>query len=244
MVDCVRVSLPYKEVGIMALYEVVLQSSYVGQEIINRWNYVSSGTPASVLGSFALISAMGAIPSAGVYPSNTLLKKIAALSVPAMQFEVLTVLNVYDDTDFYSTPFVPDFAGSSTGEGAPPFVAVGFRSNRVTRAIRRATKRFVGVSETNIGSGGVLVNDYLTPVNAVADAMTQPLSYDDEGNILNFVPAVCSKQKYLSNPDPERFAYRYYPTLAEQLTHTAQGITWEGYTEVRSQASRQYGKGR
>jgi len=228
----------------MALMEVVLQSSYAGQEIINRWNYVASGTPATVSLSFALASAFGAIPSVGVYPSDTILEKIAALSVSEMKFEVLTILNVYDLTDFYSTPFVPDYVGSSTGTGEQPNAAVGFRSNRVTRAIRRGTKRFVGISESVVGALGVLEGAYQDSMHAVSAASGATLEYDDEGNTLSFSPAIVSKEKYESNPDPLRYAYRYYGTLSAQMAHVAQGIAWENYPTVRSQNSRQYGKGR
>jgi len=43
----------------MALYEVVVEQSYAGQQCINRFNYVSSGTPSGVTGSFGLIAALG-----------------------------------------------------------------------------------------------------------------------------------------------------------------------------------------
>lgn len=45
----------------MPIMEVVLTQNYYGQEIINRFNYRASGTPAAVTYSFALVSALGAI---------------------------------------------------------------------------------------------------------------------------------------------------------------------------------------
>jgi len=228
----------------MPIYEVILESNYAGQEIINRWNYVMSGTPAAVVGSFALASALGAIPSAGVYPTGTMLAAIAGIMSTTAKFTLITVQNVYDPTDFYSTPFVPDYAGVQTGEGMSPATAVGYFSNRVTRDIRRATKRFAGITESWNGQGGVIVSGALTAIALVATKMGLTLTYDDEGNTLSFAPAVCSKEKYQSNEDPVRYAYRYWSTEAVQLTHTAQGISWDYYPQLRTQASRQYGHGR
>ena len=229
----------------MTILEVIVQTDYRGQEIINRWNYVGGGTPAAVTPSFALASALGAIPSGGVYPSGSFLKKMAALMVTEAKLLLITVQNVYDPTDFYSTPFVPDFPGAAAGEGMSPAVAVGFFSNRLTRDIRRATKRIAGISEAANAPGGVLSTTYTAAVAPdFAAVMGEVLEYDDEGNTLTFTPAVCSKEKYQPDPEIERFAYRYYSTLASQMSHTAVGITWDYYTTLRTQASRQYGHGR
>ena len=68
--------------------------------------------------------------------------------------------------------------------------------------------------------------------------------YDDEGNTLTFTPIVCKKQKYaVPDSDPVRYAYRYFPTEAEQMDEIAEGVTWQAYTQTRSQTSRQYGRG-
>ena len=235
----------------MAIYEVVLQQNYASQQIINRWNYVSSGTPASVTGSFALTSALGAVYDAGAvppaYPPTKLMRLLAAMQSTGVTFDLLSVKNLYSVTDFYEAPFVQALAGTQTGgEAMAPFIAIGFRTNRVRTDVRRATKRFVGLIETNVGVNGSLVAGFLTgPMAAVATAMAAVLTYDDEGNTITFNPAVCGKEKYTPDPDkPERVAYRYYSTEATQLSHTATGILWDSYPQVRSQVSRQFGRGR
>lgn len=228
----------------MSIYEVILQSDFRGVEVVNRFNYVGAGVPAVVSGSFALASALGSIPSANVYPDNTLLKAIANMLHTDMKFTLLTVNNVYNPDDFYSAPFVPDYSGARAGESMSPVMAYGFYSNRVTRSIRRATKRFCGVPEGDVTSGGIIAAGGVNVVSPVATRLGEILTYNDEGNSLSFSPCVVSKQKYQSNTNPVRWAYRYYPTLAEQLEHIAQGITWDFYTTVRSQTSRQYGHGR
>lgn len=232
----------------MALYEVILNQNYYGQNCVNRWNYVSTGTPAAVSGSFALASALGAIydlvavPPA--YPDDTLIAALVALQSESVSFTQLTVLNPYDPIDFYQTPFDPALIGDVGSDGESPAVSYGFRTNVVNRSIRRGTKRFVGVAETGILGGGVLSDPALALCATVAEKMSETLSYDDEGNTLSFAPAICSKEKYtVDGSSPARYAYRYYSTLSAQLVRTALGINWEAYEQTRTQTSRQYGRG-
>jgi len=59
-----------------------------------------------------------------------------------------------------------------------------------------------------------------------------------------FTPCVVGKERYLvPGSDPERFAYRYFPTVDEQFASLAIGVTWENYDQSRSQVSRQYQRG-
>jgi len=235
----------------MPIYEVVLQQTYNGQQCINRWNYVGSGTPASVTGSFALVSALGAIYDGGAvppaYPPTKLMRLIAAMQSTSVTFDALSVKSIYSVTDFYESPFVQALTGTTTGtDPMSPFIAMGFRTNRVRTDVRRATKRFAGAIEGNSTGGGAISGTFLSgPMAAVAAAMSATLTYDDEGNTLTFTPCVCGKQSYPSNiAHPERVAYKYYDTESEQMLHTAQGIVWDAYNTLRSQVSRQVGRGR
>ena len=227
----------------MAIMEVVLETNYASQRCINRWNYIGSGTPAAVTRSFALASALGAIPSVGVYPTGSLMWKIALMIDDGVTFVNLTVKDVYSPTDFYTAPFVEPLAGQNAGVGLSPLDSYGFFSNRVRSDVRRGTKRFTGVITGHVQQGGVIVSGAITLMNAVAQEMSDTQVYVDEGNNLTFVPAIVSKLKYQSNSDPVRFAYRYYSTEALQLEHVAEGILWDEYPNTRSQGSRQYGHG-
>lgn len=233
----------------MAIFEVVLRQTYEGQECINRMNYVSSGTPASVSLSFALAWSLGAIHDAIAvppgYPPTKLMRRIAACQVNSVQFETLSVRNLYSDTDFYETPFVPLLTGTALGsDGMPPFNALGFYSTRIRQSVRRGTKRFVGVPEAVSTSGGQISSALLNgTIKDLANELSEVLNYDDEGNQITFTPAVCAKERY-TVPASGRNAYRYYATEAEQMSHTAVGVLWTPYTTVRSQTSRQYGRGR
>lgn len=233
----------------MAIMEVVLQQSYYGQECINRFNYVSSGTPAAVSLSFALTSALGAIwdltavPPA--YPPTGLMRLIAATQVVAVTFDFISVRDMYSVTDFYETPFLNPLVGGQAGEGLSPALASGFRTNRTRSDIRRGSKRFVGAGETNVGAGGSFTPAGLVQLNALAAAMSATVTYDDEGNTLSFAPVILGREKYVPDPlRPERVAYRKYPTEAEQLQHMATSIIYDPYPQVRTQTSRQYGRGR
>lgn len=231
-----------RENNIMLL-EVILRTVFRGVLCINKFNYLSSGIPASVSRSFGLISAMGFIPDAGVYPVDTFFVALRALLHSDVGFIGAECKAIYDPTDFYERPFVASINGQDSGESSPPFVAYGFRTSRVRGDIARGTRRFVGVADGKIGSGGALVPGALTAVENLADVMDNNLEYDDEGNTLTYAPVIVHKEKYQSNSDPVRWAYRYYASEATQLTWLAQGFIWQPYLEARSQTSRQYGRG-
>lgn len=234
----------------MALFEVVLQSTYQNQQIINRFNYVSAGTPAAVSQSFALTSALGAIwDSIAIppgYPSGTLLAAISSAISSQVSFDFISVKNIYSVTDFYETPFLQPYNGGQTGDSLSPTVAYGFRSGRIRSDIGRGYKRFVGVTESNNNNGGNIHSNALNGVLAtLATRLGEVLSYNDEGNALTFTPCIVGKQRYVPNPArPDRYAYRYYPTEEEQLERIATGIHWDPYPQTRTQTSRQYGRGR
>lgn len=228
------------------LYEVVLTQRYYGVQTVNRWNYLMTGTPAAVIGSYALADALGAIEGAGVYDDEKLMVKIAECQVDDVVFEQLTVLNVYDPTDFYQVPFVVPLTGIFTDEGMAPFISIGFRTSVVRRDVARGTKRLVGVNEPYVSGGGTIVSTLLTNAQALATEMTATQSYTDEGNSLTFNPVIAGKQRYnpaTGLPDDDGSAYRYFPDEADQLAKLAQGFIWQLYPTVRSQTSRQYGRG-
>lgn len=227
----------------MALFEVVLEQEYAGQTCINRWNYVSSGTPAAVSLSFALMVAMGwvqeGVPLA--FPSGTVARTIQAAQSNAVRFVQVAVKDVFSVTDFYELPYPAGVMGSVAAEGLSPALAWGFRTNRVRSDVSRGYKRIVGMTEDRVGAQGIIVAGSMDIPQNIADAMSDVLTYDDEGNTLTFTPCVAGKDSYTT--DSGRTAYRYYPDLTEQLEHTAVGVVWSPYTSARTQTSRQYGRG-
>jgi hypothetical protein len=234
--------------GNMAILELKLQSTYFNQECVNVFAYQSTGTPAAVTLSFALISAFGCIPDTGVYPTGSVFEAIRALQSSSVSYDIVVARDLYSVVDFYETPFNPAAAGIVSGTvGMSPADAYGFRSSRVRSDIKRGTKRFVGVPEGAVTGGGIIESASLTAMGTLATRMGQVLSYDDEGNTLSFAPVILGRQRYdpeTGDPDPEGTAYRYYPTFTEQNAFVAAGIAWDAYNQVRTQTSRQYGRGR
>ncbi len=227
----------------MPLYEVVLEERYYNQQIINRWNYLGSGTPAAVSGSFALLSAMGMLATSTTLAAGTVAGQIQGIQNAAANFIQATCRAIYIDEDFYGNPFLASTVGGVGGLGDPmsPVAAMGFRSNRVKQSIGRGYKRFVGVSEGDFENGGALAAGAITRGNALKVAMNATLTYDDEGNTLTFTPCIAQKEKYVT--DSGKDAYKYYATEAEQAPHLAVGINWELYQQQRTQNTRQYGRG-
>lgn len=226
------------------LMEATLVGSYAGQQCINRWNYVANGTPAAVTLSFALMSVMGFLPLDESLTNGTIGGEIQDLVNEGFIFRQAIVRAVYLDDDFYDSPFLSNTVGegSALASGVSPLDAYGFRSTRVKQSIGRGYKRFAGVSEDHITSLGVIASGALGQMGVLAGLMGDTLTYDDEGNSLTFVPCIVQKEKYVVE-ESEKFAYRYYASQATQLTHTAQGVEWSAYDTVRSQTSRQYGRG-
>lgn len=226
------------------LYEVIARGSYFGNEIVNRWNYVRSGVPAAASGSFGLAYAMGFIPDGVTWLSGTVFSYLRGMSDSNVHWDAIQVRAAadYDVEDFYEVPYPTPIEGLiSVGEASSPVLAFGFRTNLVRLDIGRGYKRFVGVAEGAVADGGVIASDYVTPMANLAAAMSEVLTYDDEGNTLSYSPCVVSKLEY-TTPSGKK-AYKYYSTLALQMEHVALGIQWVGYNTVRSQRSRQYGHG-
>lgn len=146
-------------------------------------------------------------------------------------------------TDFYTNPFPSGTKGLGGGEGTSesPFVAAGFRTNRIRSDIRRGFKRYEGITDANIGSFGEFSPAFLTALVSHADAISDTLTYDDEGNTLTFVPCVISLKK--NTTDPDQGTYIKWPTEVEQLDHLASGVVYTADEFCTTQNSRKLGRG-
>ena len=226
----------------MSVMEVVLRGQIDGQESVNRWNFVSSGAPTSVSRSFALASAFGMVAVSGVYPIGTIISWLVDNLSNTYDFLEGQVRDVFSNTDFYTVPFPASAHGGSSGQASPTFVSYGFLTNRVRTDVGRGYKRFPGVTEEAINASGAIAPAVLVLLEDLADRMTEILSYDDGGSVVTFTPAVCGKEAYVTPRG--RTAYKYFASESLQLAHTAQGVVWNPYSVVRSQVSRQLGRGR
>lgn len=228
----------------MAVLELTVQMSFLSQLVVNRYHYVSSGTPAAVTPSFGLMKATGYADVAGsplLFPADTLARKHQVLAHGSTIFIAAYARNLYSATDFYERPYISAVYGSAAGDASAPFNAIGFFSSRARTDIRRGMKRIGGISEAQYESGGQLTASALVDATAFAEKLAATITYDDEGNTLTFVPCVLGLEEY-TTPAGNR-AYRPYATESAQLAHVAQGIDWAPYTRIRSQVSRQVGRG-
>lgn len=227
----------------MALYEVTLESRYFDQQVINRWNYLGSGSGVGIVGSAALVAAMGFIPTAGSFVASTIAGALQALLSTELTFVSILSRCIYDDpSDFYDRAFPTGVTGSTSGsDSSSPVLAYGLRTNRTRSDIDRGTKRFAGVVDAAVTTGGDVDPSVLAALQQVGDYMSDILPYTTGGSTFSFEPIIVQKRMYTA--PPAKKAYKYYDTEAEQLDHIMTNITWTAYDRIRSQTSRQYGHG-
>lgn len=223
-------------------YELTLFSTYIAQRCVNVFNFVLTGTPAAVTGSFGLAHAFGAIASVGLFPEGSLFNTLREVTSSSVIFNQVRIKNPYDVTDFYSVPFAGTVTGEKSGESLSPAIALSLYSNQVRLDIQAGQKRFVGVPEADTQAGGILTSGALTAANVLAGIMSAPLTYDDEGNTLTYTLVVAKKYSDLEAEPP--VINSYFPTLATQMDNVASGILWTARTYVSTQVTRQYGRGR
>jgi hypothetical protein len=224
--------------------ELVVNQTYQNQLVINRFHYIASGTPAAVTLSYGLLYATGYISSrlsAGVWPGTTIAGQHQALVVPGLKFISALARDLYSVSDFYEAPFPVNPAGIFGGAAASPLLAYGMFGSRVRTDIRRGQKRIAGVSEDGMDAGGVVSAAALGVLANVCEGLGQTLTFDDEGNTLTYQPCVLGLVEY--ETERGNRAYRRFPTAGEQLEHVAAGGVWSPYAQIRSQTSRQFGRG-
>lgn len=226
----------------MAIYEVLIRQSYFAQECINRMHYVNT-TPLGAPTAASLAEAFGANSlSSGYFDADSVMGKIQAMQTDAASFLEVQVRNLYSATDFFTVAYnPPPFGTDANGDGMSPAVAYGFVSNRVTLAVRRGHKRFVGVAEGNVAAGGLIAGAFYATLTDVADALSASLNQVDGVTTSVAVPAVLAYQSYVTPSG--KTAYKPYDDEATQLAHAAVGVTYTFMPAVRTQRSRQYGRG-
>jgi len=227
-------------------YDVVLTYLVGGQKNVNRFTYLAETPFVNEKGSESIMRALGFDPflSPGTFVAGALLSTIQLTQSFTVAYDELVVQAVYDDLDFTTASLVPIVGGLGQSVQSV-FSALGFRTSRVRRDIRRGMKRFGGMPVSASAGDGVLDGAYVTgQVLPLQTALGATLICDDGGGSVNVVPVVLGREKYLvPNSNPSRYAYRYYQTENEQLQHYFVAGDWEYYNTLRSQTSRQFGHG-
>jgi len=228
----------------LGIYELTVNQSYYDQLVVNRFHYVSTGSPSGVIPSFALISALGFIPTGSPavdFPANTLGDAFQGLVSASVIFRSVYARELWAPTDFYEIPYPSGVVGQNSGDQGSPVLAFGFTSSRVRTDIRRGSKRFAGVGETDMSNGGDIVAGTLSMMNNLAGYLGEVVSYTEGGASLSFLPAILGLVEYTTPRG--NTAYKHYPTLEAQMEHVATGMTWAAMPQVRTQVSRQYSRG-
>lgn len=227
----------------MALYEVTLRQRYFDQLCINVFPYTGDEGLTFTPNALDLLTAMGFIPSGDplAFPADSIAAQIQDLQNSSVEFLSVEARELYSVTDFYEAVYSPPLLGTdASGTPVSPVMAFGLFSNRVRTDIRRGFKRFVGLGEVSMTTGGVLDSGFVDTLAILGDTMGEVLVGADS----NYRPCVISRKKEaIPDTDPVRYRYVLYPTPEEQDEHLAVGVTYAPYSTVRTQVSRQYGRG-
>lgn len=228
----------------MALYEITLEQEYAGQQIINRWNYKADSAPTGVSGAFKALVGMGFTPDTDIpaFGTSTIGYGIKNAQSSGVTFVQAIAKNLYSVTDFYTYAFPPNTHGNnSASKGLSPTMAFGYTSDRTRSDIRRAQKRFVGVCDAETGDDGVIATDALPALQALGDTMADLNVVPAGVGSMTFTPYVFGRLKYTTPSG--KTAYKYYSSEELQLEHIAMITAFTLKPTVRTQTSRQYGRG-
>lgn len=231
-------------------YEVTIQGSTQGQQIVNRLNFFTASEEITVATALGLAVALGVNPVNVLLgpESDSVLFHYLTLQTNQLQLSQLMIRNIYQVTDFYTVPLAgAGWAGYQTlgaGENLP-FVAMKFVTSRTRLDIKAGSLALTAPGESIVDPQGVITSGpFLAAMQDFCDALNAPPFYNVGDNTAEFLPSVFSKQKYeVPDSDPVRYAYRYWPTQSEQSDHSAINVTWSLRDRVTSQTSRRWGKG-
>jgi len=238
------------------MFEVVLTGSYFNQLVVNTFSYYNPVfSPGADPTAQALLDAMGWTRfddplNPDEYPTDSIADTFWRSVNAGYKFEGVFARDIYSDTNIAEYIFPPDAAGSSgvlAGEQMAPFLAAGFRTNRVNMNIKRGQKRLAGTTEPMWLDGGAAGPTAVGTYGALATAMSQVLPNGAFVAPNEFSPCVFKKERYEVEEDgvlTGRFAYAYFINPETQELNTAWPVTWTFVNTLRSQTSRQYGRGR
>lgn len=222
----------------MKFYSVTLRMDVLGQQCINRWDY-SVPSPGAGSSAVELLRLMGLIND-GVTPpplADTIFSQLVGLVSEDVQFVEVEGRELYTPVDFYVAAYSPGLNGASAGAIASITDAFGLFSNRVRTDIKRGFKRFPGLVAGAYAGGSQVENTFLVSLGVVAERMSSPL----EGDTATYAPSVFQFEPYVTPSG--RTAYRKYADPAVQAAHVAADVEWAAYDTVRTQVSRQIGRG-
>lgn len=221
-----------------AVYVVTVRGVLFDQAIVNDFAYVDANV-SSAPTALELLTLLGFIPTGSPpdFPASTVASAWEAIASESYQFLEAQCANLYSVFDFYTAPYSPAILGGIAVAAGTPTLAFGLKSNRVRTDIRRGFKRFAGVVDDATDAGGIIAPTFDALLTVLAAEMSAVLT----GASASYQPAVLSYEAYTTPSG--KTAYRPRATEALQLDHAAYPLTWAQYSQIRTQTSRQYGRG-
>jgi hypothetical protein len=210
----------------------------LGQQCICRWDYF---VPTSMIGATAveLLTLLGFVPTGdpATFTADSVALAVQTLCSDDLSFLEVQVEELYTPTDFYTAAFSPAVHGIEGAGIASITDAFGFYSARIRTDIKRSFKRIPAVPADAYLGGSVFTETYVGLLTDLATKMSVQL----EGVSATYSPATFQFQFYTTpagNP-----AYKKYVDPEEQADHVAYPLVWTPYETVRTQVSRQIGRG-
>lgn len=231
------------------LLEVVIKGTANGEMYINRLNFVASQAGITDSTSYFLLLSLGYLGITTAPTNGSVLDELLTCNSGTFQMTELVARNIFAVSDFITLPVGPtNYVGlNSGGSYYSNFSVQKLRSNLRRQDIGRGFLALDRPKESDVDDSGNLGATALGKLTALGIAIASVPAFTDDGENISWTSCVVGKEKYRTNPDSTKdptYAYRYYEDKDEQFEHLANGVQWSPMPKVRSQVSRQYGKGR
>jgi hypothetical protein len=195
---------------LMALADIFVLDhvqSFDGEPLHNLYTYDSGGTGTAV----DLINAF----------RDDMLPLILQLQCAQIRTDTIKAYSLGNLGDLDEQTV--DETGANVGlQMLPVFNAVNFSLKPTSRAVRSGSKRIAGIPETVQVDGTITDATYLTAMEALRIAMSNPISDDD---LVFFDPVIVKRVKYaVPDSDPVRYAYRYPEAGDTLVTATIRAV--------------------
>lgn len=150
-----------------------------------------------------------------------------------------TIIDLFDDTDFWDTVFSPVKTGNDlSAEVMPPYVAYDMRSPWLGPGFRRARKRFGGVPEAGQNEGKLIAGS-LTALQTLANLVAQPITDTVGAESATWYPVQVGRIEYITSKGTK--AWRLPENQGESRTVVLPSM--QAQENLTTQNTRKYGRG-
>lgn len=155
-----------------SLFEVVLRSTYRGISQANVFHYGNKPPDAVFVQDIYYVASNF---------KTTVLDFVKPFVSSQCQFLSIDVTQLIGGVGLVSYTLPPNTTGLTNGEALPAFNVYSFKSQRRSRDVKSAHKRFGPITEGAVGNGAVNDTGVLTALNVLASQLGVNLS--DAGNV-------------------------------------------------------------